>query len=74
MVKRAHHLLYSNINHVKYSLTQKFEMIDLGYLHYFLGLQVFQSKEGIFLSQYKYFCDLIHCFHMDDYKPTPSPL
>eukprot|EP00253_Pinus_taeda_P022923 PITA_22923 len=39
------------INHVKSSLKQKFEMTDLGHLHYFLGLQVLQSKEGIFLSQ-----------------------
>eukprot|EP00253_Pinus_taeda_P024491 PITA_24491 len=34
------------INHVKSSLKNKFEMIDLGHLHYFLGLQVLQSKEG----------------------------
>jgi hypothetical protein len=28
------------LTHVKSDLKQKFEMIDLGYLHYFLGLQV----------------------------------
>eukprot|EP00253_Pinus_taeda_P028518 PITA_28518 len=39
------------INHVKSSLKKKFEMTNLGHLHYFLGLQVLQSKEGIFLSQ-----------------------
>eukprot|EP00253_Pinus_taeda_P027933 PITA_27933 len=39
------------INHVKSSLKRKFEMTDLGHLHYFLGLQVLQSKEGISLSQ-----------------------
>eukprot|EP00253_Pinus_taeda_P006503 PITA_06503 len=39
------------INHVKSNLKKKFEMTDLGHLHYFLGLQVLQSKEGIFLSQ-----------------------
>eukprot|EP00253_Pinus_taeda_P009702 PITA_09702 len=39
------------INHVKSSLKKKFEMTDLGHLHYFLGLQILQSKEGIFLSQ-----------------------
>jgi hypothetical protein len=42
-------------------------------LHYFLGLQVLQTKEGIFLSQSKYACDLLHHFHMEDSKPTPSP-
>jgi hypothetical protein len=36
--------------HVKTNLKNKFEMTDLGYLHYFLGLQVLQTKEGIFLS------------------------
>eukprot|EP00253_Pinus_taeda_P004275 PITA_04275 len=39
------------INHVKSSLKKQFEMIDLGHLHYFLGLQVSHSKEGISLSQ-----------------------
>eukprot|EP00253_Pinus_taeda_P015492 PITA_15492 len=33
------------INHVKSGLKKKFEMIDLRHLHYFLGLQVLQSKE-----------------------------
>ena len=61
------------INHVKSSLKKKFEMTDLGHLHYFLGLQVLQSKEGISLSQSKYACDLLCHFHMEDCKPTPSP-
>eukprot|EP00253_Pinus_taeda_P021740 PITA_21740 len=34
------------INHVKSSLKKKFEMIDLGNLHFFLVPQVLQSKEG----------------------------
>ena len=37
-------------------------------------LQVLQTKEGIFHSQSKYACDLIRYFHMEDCKPTPSPL
>jgi hypothetical protein len=60
------------LNHVKTSIKKKFEMKDLGFLHYFLGLQVFQTNERIFLSQSKYDCDLLHHFHMDDCKPTPS--
>src|SRR5882757_5280586 len=61
------------ITHVKSSLKQNFEMSDLGHLHYFLGLQVLQTKEGIFLSQSKCACDLLRRFHMEDCKPAPSP-
>eukprot|EP00253_Pinus_taeda_P034200 PITA_34200 len=59
------------INHVKSNLKKKFEMTDLRHLHYFLGLQVLQSKEGISLSQSKYACDLLRHFHMEDCEPAP---
>jgi hypothetical protein len=58
---------------VRTSLKMKFEMTDLGFFHYFFCLQVFQTNEGIFLSQSKYSYDLLRHFHMDDCKPTPSP-
>jgi hypothetical protein len=61
------------LNHVKTNLKKKFEMTDLGFLHYFLGLQFLQTNIGIFISQSKYACDLLCHFHMDDCKPTPSP-
>ena len=61
------------LTHVKSSLKKNFEMSDLGNLHYFLGTQVLQNKEGIFLSQSKYACDLLHHFHMEACKPAPSP-
>jgi hypothetical protein len=61
------------LNHEKTNLKKKFEMTNLGFLHYFLGLQVLQTKEGIFLSQSKYVCDLVCHFHMEDCKPTPYP-
>jgi hypothetical protein len=38
------------LDHVKSSLKNKFEMTKLGYLHYFLGLQVLQTKDKIYLS------------------------
>jgi hypothetical protein len=60
------------LNHVKTSIKKKFEMTNLGYLHYFLGLQVLQTKEGFFLSQSKYAYDLLRRFHMEHSKPTPS--
>jgi hypothetical protein len=61
------------LNHGKTIIKKKFEMTDLGFLHYFLGLQVLQTNEGIFISQSKYACDLLCRFHMDDCKPSPSP-
>ena len=42
------------INYVKYILTQKFDMTDLGHSHYFPCLEVLQYEEGISLSQSKY--------------------
>jgi hypothetical protein len=62
------------LTHVKSNLKNKFEMTDLCYLNYFLGLQVLQTKEGIFLSQSNYIdCELLFLFHMDDSKLYPSP-
>jgi hypothetical protein len=34
----------------KYALATKFEMKDLGMMHYFLGLEVWQRTDEIFLS------------------------
>jgi hypothetical protein len=61
------------LNHVKTSPKKKFEMTDLGFLHYFLGHQILQTKERIFLSQSKYACEILHHFHVEYYKPAPCP-
>ena len=39
-----------HLTHGKHKLKNNFEMTNLTHLHYFLGLQVLQTKEGIFLS------------------------
>jgi len=41
-------------NEFKKSMMEEFEMIDLGKMHYFLGLEVVQFDDGIFISQKKY--------------------
>jgi hypothetical protein len=53
------------LNHVKSSLNTNFETTNLGYLHYFIGLQVLQINGGISLSHSKYACVLLHHFHME---------
>ena len=34
----------------KKKLAEEFEMKDLGLMHYFLGMEVWKSSEGIFLN------------------------
>ena len=40
-------------------LSSKFELKDLGNLHYFLGLQITRTTNGLFLNQTKYAHDLL---------------
>ncbi|XP_076881687.1 secreted RxLR effector protein 161-like [Bidens hawaiensis] len=42
------------ISEFKKRMMSTFEMTDLGLLSYFLGLEIHQSKSGIFMSQEKY--------------------
>jgi hypothetical protein len=46
-------------------MKQEFEMSMIGELNYFLGLQVKQTIEGIFISQSKYAKDLVKRFGLD---------
>ena len=39
------------ISKYKKNLTAEFKMKDLGLMHYFLGIEVWNSREGIFLNQ-----------------------
>jgi hypothetical protein len=55
-------------------MMQKFEMLIMGELNYFLGFQVKQLKEGTFISQTKYTQDLLKRFGMKDAKPVKTPM
>ena len=48
----------------KRELTSEFEMKDLGLMHYFLGLEVWQKQGEIFLTQGKYVVDILQRFGM----------
>jgi hypothetical protein len=58
---------------LKRQLVDTFDMIDLGLLHYFLGLQVLPLFHGLFLSESKYALDLLHRLNMTDYKLCTTP-
>ena len=49
-------------------------MSMVGKLNYFLGLQVKQRKDGIFISQEKYAKNLIKRFGLDSKKHTSTPM
>jgi hypothetical protein len=57
-------------------MLKEFEMSMIGELTFFLGFQVKQMREDIFISQEKYTKDLLKRFKMDECKPikTPMPL
>ena len=48
----------------KKKLAEEFEMKDLGLMHYFLGMEVWQISEGIFLNQGNYVVDILNRFNM----------
>ena len=52
----------------------KFEMKDLGMMHYFLGMEVWQSADGISLGQGKYAVEILKRFEMMDCKAMTTPM
>jgi histone deacetylase 1/2 len=47
---------------------------DLSDLHYFIGVEVQQTREGIFLSQQKYIRDLLKRTNMEGARPIHTQL
>ena len=55
-------------------MQSEFEMSMMGELKYFLGLQIKQTQEGIFINQSKYCKELIKRFGMDSAKHMSTPM
>jgi transposase InsO family protein len=55
-------------------MQNEFEMSLLGELSFFLGLQIRQSNQGIFISQTKYIREMLKRFRMEDCKPVITPM
>jgi hypothetical protein len=58
----------------KRRLASEFEMKDLGRMHYFLGLEVWQSPERSFLNQGNYTVEILKRFDMLECKPMNTPM
>lgn len=65
---------HSLIAEFKSSMKSMFEMSDLGLLHYFLGLEVKQGEDGVFISQRKYATDLLKRLNMVNCKVVATPM
>ncbi|KAI3729368.1 hypothetical protein L6452_18024 [Arctium lappa] len=53
---------------------QRFKMSSMGELTFFLGLQVQQKSDGIFICQSKYVQDILTKFGFSDSKPASTPM
>ncbi|GJV77767.1 putative ribonuclease H-like domain-containing protein [Tanacetum coccineum] len=53
---------------------KKFQMSSMGELTFFLGLQVKQKEDGIFISQDKYVTEILKKFSFSDVKTASTPM
>nr|GEU48099.1 hypothetical protein [Tanacetum cinerariifolium] len=55
-------------------MKDRFQMSSIGELTFFLGLQVKQKKDGIFISQDKYVAEILRKFGLTKGKSTSTPI
>ncbi|KAK2993953.1 hypothetical protein RJ640_000551 [Escallonia rubra] len=60
-------------NNSKKAMTKEFEMTDIGEMSYFLGVEVKQMEDVIFMSQRKYAEQILSRFRMNDCNPVTIP-
>ncbi|GKE63899.1 uncharacterized mitochondrial protein-like protein [Tanacetum coccineum] len=53
---------------------KKFQMSSMGEFTFFLGLQVKQKEDGIFISQDKFMTEILKKFGFTDVKTTSTPM
>ncbi|GJV85155.1 putative ribonuclease H-like domain-containing protein [Tanacetum coccineum] len=55
-------------------MKDKFQISSMGELTFFLGLQVKQKEDGIFISQDKYVAEVLRKFNFSDVKSASTPV
>lgn len=58
----------------KRSMVQEFEMTDIGLMAHFLGIEVAQRKDGIFISQSGYAKEILKRYEMENCNPVNTPV
>ncbi|GAA0141429.1 transmembrane signal receptor [Lithospermum erythrorhizon] len=72
-------LIYTGDDHTlleefKHSMMRDFEMSDLGYMSYFLGIETLQKEGGIFICQRKYAEEVLERFGMSECNSVQCPI
>jgi hypothetical protein len=65
------HTLVSRFQEI---MENEFQISMVGELKFFLGIQVKQTREGIFIHQAKYTKDFMKKFNMAELKPMSTPM
>ncbi|MDF3675426.1 reverse transcriptase domain-containing protein [Enterobacter hormaechei] len=55
-------------------MNKEFEMSMFGEIKFFVGLQIQQNKNGIYITQSKYIKEILIKFGMEDCKPVGTPM
>ena len=58
----------------KKSMMLEFDITDLGKMRYFLGIEVMQRSDDIFINQKKYTQEVLERFSMDKCNPVHNPM
>ena len=58
----------------KQSMQKEFDMSDLGKMKFFLGIEVIQTTNAIFICQRKYAHEVLERFGMRDCNPVTNPM
>nr|XP_012568852.1 uncharacterized protein LOC105851731 [Cicer arietinum] len=58
----------------KESMKRNFDMTDLGKIRYFLGVEVLQREEAIYMCQQKFTRDILNKFGMENNNEVSNPI
>lgn len=61
-------------NQFKNDMMKRYETSDMGLLHHFLGIEVHQQTDEVFIYQHKYTEMLLKRFNMYGFKAMATPL
>ena len=65
---------HSRVSQIKAAFSNKYKMKDLGRLNYFLGVNVIQNNDKLFINQTAYASALLKRFNFENSKPVQTPM